>query len=289
MRRSRIATVVGLLILFARPASGQQLDRVWLEPPRPTSTESDWYPRPIESLEGQIVDFDARQLRMIVKGDEAETQVAARRVLQIEPGKVSQLESEAVRLFDAGEYGQSLGKLPAVLKQRPPVWRQQWLTMMAATAAWKSGRSKIALELVTQLDQRPLPPLVLAHLPIAWKNDRPNPDAISAAKTRLPESSAATQLVAASWLLSSPDRKNALTVLQQLKTAERKDIAALAEVLLWRAATPPQVNEASGAWEKRIDHLPMVLQAGPIETLVDKLQAAGQSKRAKFLQMTNVR
>ena len=49
--------------------------------------------------------------------------------------------------------GESLTKLPDVLKERPPVWRQQWITMLASVAAWKSGRSKICLELVSQLDR----------------------------------------------------------------------------------------------------------------------------------------
>ena len=169
----------------------------------------------------------------------SQTIVAASRVLWIEPETVSALESEMIALFAAEKHAEALARLPAVLQQRPPVWRQQWITMLAAVAAWKSGRSKIALELVSQLDRRPLPPIAIAWLPIAWQNGVQPADAVAIAKARISDPSPAVQLVAASWLLSSPDRSQASTVLQRLQTEPRVEISRLAEILQWRTATPP--------------------------------------------------
>jgi len=259
-------------------------DRVWLEPPRPTSSQSDWYPRAIEILSGKVVDFDAKQLRCVVAGDEEVTVIAASRVLWIEPDEVSELEAEAIQLFADGSFAQSLSKLPGVLQQRPPVWRQQWITMLSANAAWKGGRSKIALELVSQLDRRPLPPMALAWLPLAWRGGVQSAEAVSAAKNRLSDPSVAVQLVAASWLLSSPDRNQATAVLKQLEVQQPAEIAALAEILLWRTATPPQVIQSASDWQSQLDRLPMVLQTGPTMTLIDKLQSAGQTDAADHLQ-----
>ena len=264
--------------------AAQTADRVWLEPQRPTSTQSNWYPRAIEIRSGEVLEFDAKQLRLLLTGDEAETTVAASRVLWIEPGNISELEVEAIRLFVAGEHAQSLATLPSVLKQRPPVWRQQWITMLAACAAWKSGRSKIALELVAQLDRRSLPPIAIAWLPVAWQNGPQPADAVIEAKNRLADLSAAVQLVAASWLLSSPARNQASAVLTKLQTQDRADIARLAEILLWRTATPPQVIESAESWQSKVDALPMVLQIGPMGTLIEKLRSAGQSDAAERLQ-----
>jgi hypothetical protein len=259
-------------------------DRVWLEPPRPTSSQSRWYPRAIESRSGTVVALDARQLRLRPAASETETLIAAHRVIWAEPETASELESEAIQLFVDGKHAESLSRLPSILEQRPPVWRQQWLTMMAAVAAWKSGRSGISLELVSQLDRRPLPPLAIAWLPVAWKNGAQRPDAVTAAKQRLSDPSPAVQLVAASWLLSSPDRNRTVAVLNHLQSGQRVEIAQLAEVLLWRAATPPHVIQSATEWQTKLEALPMVLQVGPTKTLIDKLRSAGQTEAADRLQ-----
>ena len=270
------------LILAAVTAAAD--DRVWLEPPRPTSSQGTWYPRAIQQLSGRVVQLDATQLRFVRSGDEAETVIAARRVLWIRPDPVTPLQAEAIELFADGKYAESLAKLPGILKQRPPVWRQQWITMLAAQAAWKSRRSKIALELVSQLDRLPLPPVAIAWLPVAWQDGVQSADAVTQAKARLSDPSPAVRLVAASWLLSSPDRRQAAGALKQLSTHDRPEIQQLADVLLWRTATPPQVIESAEQWQAKLDQLPMVLQVGPTKTLVNKLQSAGQTAAANQLQ-----
>ena len=79
------------------------------------------------------------------------------------PEPISPLEASALETFAEGDYSASLLKLPDILAAKPPVWRQQWITMIAAVAAWKSGRSELSLELVSQLDRRPLPPIAIAR------------------------------------------------------------------------------------------------------------------------------
>ena len=259
-------------------------DRVWLEPAPPTPSQGDWFPRSVEMMSCRMVAFDAQQLRVVREGQDAETVMPAARVLWIEPDVVSDPERNMIKLFKQGEYARSLSGLPEALENRPPVWRQQWLTMVSATSAWKSGSPKIALELVGQLDRRPLPAMVLGWLPIAWINGSQSGAVITAAKQRLQDPSAAVRLVAASWLLSSPDRNQVLTIINQLKQDPRIEIAELAEVLSWRTATPPQVGQLSGTWEKRMNALPMALQTGPARLLVNKLQASGQPEAAKRLQ-----
>ncbi|MGB7329019.1 MAG: hypothetical protein WBD31_29330 [Rubripirellula sp.] len=276
--------VAGCFVCVTAIATAQSPDRIWLQPMPPTRAESDWYPRAITVVEGDVVDLDHQQLRVIVTGDEAETVVSARRVIWIEPGSVSPEQADAIKQFESGNHADALSALPAILKQRPPVWRQQWLTMMAANAAWKTSRADIALELVSQLDRRPLPPLVIAWLPIAWKNGGQSAAVIQAAKTRLQDPSLAAQLVAASWLLSSADRSEATSVLESLATqTDRTDIAWLSKCLAWRTATPPQVAASSQRWQQELRKLPMVWQVGPTVTLVDKFQSAGQDDAAKQL------
>ena len=94
-----------LVVMDARVSSAS--DRVWLEPQRPTNTQSDWYPRAIEQLDGRVIDLDNKQLRFVRSGDEAETIVAADRVLWIEPEDVSDLQAELIALFKKGEHAHS--------------------------------------------------------------------------------------------------------------------------------------------------------------------------------------
>jgi len=295
-RTQRAAVLIaGLLIASPRVCRS---DQVWVEPPRPTSTQSNWYPRAMEIYSGTVVQFDAEQLRIRLdqgatqsgttqnaagQNDGLEEVIAASRVVWIEPAQVSELEAESLRLFASGEYSASLVKLPEILASKPPVWRQQWITMTAAVAAWKSGRSDIALELVSQLDRRPLPPLAISWLPIAWTNRPLPPGVTDAASARLADPSPVVQLVAASWLLSSPQRNQALAALKQLESHPRKEIARFARVLSWRVATPPEVIESSRDWEKSIDSLPMVWQTGPLTLLIDKLRSANQLDDANRL------
>lgn len=279
-----------LAIFVFSSLSSAQSDEVWIEPPRPTSPQRDpaapqvdWYPRAIESITGQVMQFDAEQLTIQIEGEDRQRMIPATAVLWVRPDPLSELERESMHLFAEGQYSASLQKLPELLGTKPPVWRQQWISMTAAVAAWKSNRSDIALELVAQLDRRPLPPMVIAWLPIAWTN-RSHPDAVlQAAADRLADPSPVVRLVAASWLLSSPRRPEAIATLKQLESVPRKEIARFARVLSWRTATPPEVIASSGDWLKAVDSLPMVWQTGPLTLLVDKLRSANQLEAANRL------
>jgi hypothetical protein len=90
--------------------------------------------------------------------------------------------------------------------------------------------------------------------------------------------------VAVSWLLSSPQRAEAATVLKQLESQPRKEVARFARILSWRTATPAEVIDSHRNWEQAIDSLPMVWQTGPLTMLIDKLRAANQLDQANRLQ-----
>lgn len=263
-------------------------DRIWLEPARPTVGQGDWYPRSIESFTGSVVAFDAEQFRVIRAGQNTETVTSAARVLWVEPEQISNLEAGLIDLFKEGKYAQSLSGLPAALKSRPPVWRQQWLTMLSANSAWLSGRAPVALELVGQLDRRPLPAMVLAWLPIAWENGAQPAAVVRAASERAQDPSAVVRLVAASWLLSSADRNQGLQIINELvkDSGTSRDISQLARILSWRVTPPPQVAALQATWEKQIAALPMAIQTGPSHLLMNKLRASGQAEEAKRLQLS---
>ena len=293
MRHSTIRAGFLLAVIVAFFSDNACADKIWVAPQelseKQKAVQAQWHPRAIETISGKIVQFDAKQLRVRVSGETSDTLIASHRVLWIEADDLFAKESEALQLFSEGKYAQSVRPFIDALASRPPVWRQEWFSMMAATAARMGGQHKIALELVSQLDARPLPPLAVAWLPVDWdgKTRIRNRAVIESAKERLADPSAAVRLVAASWLLSTTDRNIAEPVLRRLSAdSQRPIVARLATIVAFRAASPPEVIEGADVWQKKVDALPMVLQSGPTSTLVEKFQRAGLTSRAKKLQLS---
>jgi hypothetical protein len=95
-------------------------------------------------------------------------------------------------------------------------------------------------------------------------------------------------LVAASWLLSSPsDRLVAERVLEALAADRREPaLARLAEVVSWRRTPVPQIANAAANWPQLVERLPISLQGGPLLTIADRLEAAGEQARSREFYLT---
>ena len=196
---------------------------------------------------------------------------------------IRQIVKKNIRsFFEEGRDTDVLSGLSDVLNERPPVWRQQWLTMVAAVSAWRTKRGKVALELISQLDQRPLPLMILAWLPIAWTNQITAEPLVADALARLSDPSPIVQLIASSWLLSSVHRNIASEKIKELITSDRTEVAQLASALLWRVATPEQVKKSAEDWRDEIDRMPLMLQGGPLVLLKSKLRSSGRRRLSIF-------
>ena len=269
--------------------------RVWIAPSSKAAKWDTWYPPAIHVVEGHLIQFDHRGLRIEPLGGKPESAFAATRVMWVELLDPNESSQQLLESYVEGRYGESLKALPPALKARPPVWRQQQLTMIASCAGCWSGQEKISLNLISQLDRRPLPPVVLGWAPIAWKGYPFDPSRrrvpaaswVTAAKESLDDKSPLARLVAASWLLSSPERPVAIKQIKELITKkDRPSVAALAYCLLWSTATPPQVKSNQTKWMRQLEQLPLPLQMGPMMVLERKLQATGESELAGFLEQS---
>ena len=260
------------------------------------NTDSSWYPQAILKRRGTIQRFDAQFLTLRSPIDGSDENFSARRVISIDVANQPDDEKNAVALYDSEKFSDAVMALINSITSdqnpsaRPPVWRQQWLSMLAADAAWRSHRAKISLELISQLDQRPLAPMVISRLPIQWTSiprDRAT-IAIQAAQEKIGSGSPAVKLVCASWLLQSPSMRNdAIETLQRLSSDQsRIELAMLAETVRWRAATPVEVTENWRDWEQKINRMPLVLQTGPLRSLAEKMEAAGLAKHAKRIKLS---
>ena len=285
----RLLVTLPLFCLITIACYGQSsdspVDTIWLEPTRPTKNQSDWFPEAITKQSGEILGLDQKSLRFRAKGDEAESIIAANRLIWVERRNLSDTESKAIELFQSKQYGDAIKPLIDAVTQRPPVWRQQWLSMSAAFASWRSGRGEIALELVSQLDQRPIPYLSLAWLPIQWNRSQHVAAVANTAKQHLVNESPLVRLVAASWLTTGSQRTAAVETLRKLSLDRNRPIVArLADAVLWQSAAPPEVIESRTQWEQRLNEFPLVLQIGPSLSLAQALRNAGEVESAKKLE-----
>lgn len=260
----------------------------------PASKQARWYPRPITTLTGTVVSLDDNQLVFQVAGQPIADRYAASRVIDIQWPSASADQQLGMEQFRDGQFGESLTTLISAVSSKtngkpPPVWRQQWLSMLAAQAAWRSGRIEIALELVQQLDARPMPPMVWALLPIDWTGPvTMNEDGFQIAAKRASSKSLATKLVAASYLLRSPKyRSAAATAIERLAQSNGPaPLKSLAAQLRWRSKTPLQWQRDWRQWEDEIDTLPITLQTAPMCCLAQVAQRAGLADVAKRWRLT---
>lgn len=266
-------------------------DEVWIAPGPDRGSGTGWYPDPIVRRRVRIVEFGPRAFRFVPAdrpgvdaadggGSAGEEQIASSRVLWVARGTASPFETRGLRLFAEKRYAEALPVLIDAIGTRPPAWHQQWLSMVAAQAAWRGGRPEVALELVNQLDRLPFSPLTLAWMPIAWHTSAVDRDDVRVASERLRDGSPAVQLVASSWILATRRGEAAQRLRVLAAERSRPQIAKLASFVGRRAAAPPEVESFADRWLEEVEAMPMVLRVGPTVMMIHKLEAAGERGRA---------
>ena len=279
-----LAIFFPIIVLFSGALNVGFASTIWLAPSTSETRGSNWYPAAIQKQQGQVVQFDRDAIVITDPKTSRSRRLASSRVLWIEADDQTDREKNIRSFFEEGRDTDVLSGLSDVLNERPPVWRQQWLTMVAAVSAWRTKRGKVALELISQLDQRPLPLMILAWLPIAWTNQITAEPLVADALARLSDPSPIVQLIASSWLLSSVHRNIASEKIKELITSDRTEVAQLASALLWRVATPEQVKKSAEDWRDEIDRTPLMLQGGPLVLLKSKLRSSAEATAAEHLQ-----
>lgn len=269
------------------PSAAHQLFLAPSATAQQTPRNQRWFPIPVNSIRGQILELNDKQAKIQVPGKVQVDTYAANRVIHVRLANTPDDQIKALALYDQRQFSAAL---PAIVKavsepqngQRAPVWRQQWLSMLAARAAMHGNRGSVAIELVRQLDQRPLPAMTLGLLPIVW--DWSDTSALVQPAVKAAGSdSLAVKLVAASWLMRSQDYRDAAkSALQRLAAqTQRPTIATLAKQLLWQLKTPVQIQSDFESWETEVEALPMPLQTGPIIGLATTLRRMGQNEASQ--------
>ena len=98
-------------------------------------------------------------------------------------------------------------------------------------------------------------------------------------RTWIQSSDPTAKLVAASWLLSSPDREQAIATLEKLTQSIQPRIKHLAIAQLWRTRTKANSKQIK-VWVGLVQKMPSSLRAGPYFVIGESQSRAGETDKA---------
>lgn len=266
-------------------ADGPDRIRYTPERPRPIGQARErsdaWIPQPLVTVVGTIQEFDHQWLEISPEDGDEPLRLPSDRLLLVDPGWEDPDAVAGLEAYERAEYQEAIPPFLEAVKRRPAAWRQQWLSVRMAVAAFEAGRYPAVLELVAQLDRTDLPAVMIGQLPIQWHSASRDPQLAAAAKTKLAAPEPLARLVAASVLFGRADSATAETTLKQLsQDATHPLLARLADALLWRQTPPPDIEKELPRWEQKIEALPIAVRWGPMMVIADRLQAAGDKEHA---------
>ncbi|MEM9826528.1 MAG: hypothetical protein AAF958_08055 [Planctomycetota bacterium] len=292
-----------LCVLVGVSAAAFGADQWVVSPPRRSANQSTWYPRPLEYRGGTIrsIDRDRCQYldaegrlqslpsyRILAAAPEspAAAQVQWSDIYLRRRDAIAKADTTAITKLDI----ELVSRFVPAMQSRPPVWRQQWMTAVTSGALMRMGRLANAYSLIEQLDERSLPPMTIAELPIAgFHLDALDGTATTAGVAgdteRLESRSVCVRLVAASRLLGSPRRGDAIAVLGKLSRAkDRPSVAAFARMLLLSVAPRSDLESRVDDVKRQLEKLPLVLRGGPTHRLATVYRRYGMNEIADELQ-----
>lgn len=211
-------------------------------------------------LQGSVVDYNGKELVLAIPGG-AERKFASGGVLKIETKRTPQHE-EGDRLFAQRKWDEALRAYMSADTHETRAWVRRELWVQIIWCHRYLDQDHLAGEyFMALLASDPATPF-FDCIPLVWITREVSPTLETKAQQWLQHSQSAVQLIAASHLLGTPHRAQAIERLRDLRFDGDTRIAALARAQLWRtqaAITPNTLAE----WEKSLADIPENLRAGP--------------------------
>lgn len=214
---------------------------------------------------GRIVDYRGQALEIELLGGRRQSYPAAR-VVRIETQYTPQQDA-GENAFTAGHWEEALVEFQKAIKVEPRRWVRRLLFarwVECYQALGQPGRAGEAFLLLLRDD--PQTPY-FECIPLAWLPRQPDPHTEQLAAQWMARAEPAAVLLGASYLLTSPQRAEALHRLQKLAAGTDKHIAPLARAQTWRAKLGTVEDAELAQWNRAIERLPPALRAGPYYVL----------------------
>ena len=237
-------------------------------------------------LVGRIVELTGDHLVFEHPSGRKET-VAGSRVIDVRSHWSPQLH-KADTLFQQRRYAEALPAYRPALGAEERAWVKQRIRARVVWCNRYLGRTEQAGAAFRALYQRDPTTREFAAIPLDWITRLPSPGAAQRAKEWLAErDSGVARLIAASWLLSTSSRADALRTLNGLLTDSDPRVAFLAEAQQWRTRLTTTNAEELKRWTARVDRMPDSIRAGPIFVIATALarQQHHESAALEFMRI----
>ena len=229
--------------------------KVRLEKRRPSDPDN------IVERTGTIVSYDLNGIVM-ERTSGRDTTIKLDQIISVVYAKTIE-QHNAERLHREGQFLGALQWYQSALEKEKRSWVRQVLFAGAIECLVNSDRMADAGRAFGTMIKEDPKSRFFHVVPLVWSEQAVNGDDISQVQSWLSTDQPIAQLIAASWMLGTPSRKQASDVLAQLSQDSDAQIAHMASAQLWRTQFLTADGQIIERWQSQVDRMPEKLRAGP--------------------------
>lgn len=185
--------------------------------------------------------------------------VADDRILKVQ-SEWSAAQQAAERLLAKHQLDDAIKAFYEAKQDETREWAVRRISADLTVALLESGRPNLAgTEFLSIVAVDPATHLLDAA-PIAWRGGNTDDSLLAQAAKWSSSENATARLLGASWLLNTPQRRQAVAALEGLRTDSDRRLAAAAEIQLWRTRIVSTRPEEVARWKLAASKIPAELR-----------------------------
>ncbi len=210
---------------------------------------------------GEILDFTGRELTLRTRSGR-ESRIPFGRVRDVQTSWPAGM-TKADEHFQKHAYREAAAEYVEAYKVAKREWvKRRILAKLTwcyrSTKSWRKAAQAFHLMLKSDAHSQDF-----QAIPLAWRTQQPSLDMETISRGWLSEGTPVERLIAASWLIPTRQRAEAIAVLQELEQDQDTRIAQLAKMQQWRTKIVSVRQEDLDRWRSAVRRLPPELRAGP--------------------------
>ncbi|MBS0209102.1 MAG: tetratricopeptide repeat protein [Planctomycetes bacterium] len=215
-------------------------------------------------MTGTVLDYTGAELSIQLPGG-SQQKFPGRQVIEIQTARTAE-HRQGDELLAARQYAAAVQKYNDALKpdRETRRWVRRLILSRLVVCYARLDRAAIAGDYFLTLAKDDPNTPYFDTIPLAWRPQSVPADLEQKAREWAGRSdSPLAQLLGTSYLLTTSNQANALTLLRTLAFSKDERVAMLAEAQSWRVTFPTATSVTLNAWAERVERFPESLRAGP--------------------------